>query len=250
MNGTSLFPFILRNVVILSRRLAPWRHKIIFDYILMNNHRLSTLLYPTVQTRIYLSVTIILYVMGVSISLILDLDSDAFGMYTPGTRFLIFLFQTVSSRFAGFQTVDISFFATATLVVYLMLMGTKPQMLCALDESPFELSWLTLQAREEVEAQTNPAEGLIPMSIPPMINRNMVITTASTGDVLPIRHMERLLHRQSFVTKKRARQQFSKNVKRDENSQAKPNNLTALHIRLFLIYFIRAILKHAFRFLF
>ncbi|CAF5086438.1 unnamed protein product, partial [Rotaria sp. Silwood1] len=41
ISGTSLFPFILRNVVILVRYLSPWRHKVIFDYILLYNHRLS-----------------------------------------------------------------------------------------------------------------------------------------------------------------------------------------------------------------
>jgi trk system potassium uptake protein TrkH len=137
MFGTSLFPFLLRNVVMFVRILAPWRHKVIFDYILTNNHRLSTLLFPAVQTRIYLLVTSLLYILGVSISLILDLHSDVFASYTPGTRVLIFLFQTVNTRFAGFSTIDISTLATATLLVYLMLMATKPQMLCAIDESPF-----------------------------------------------------------------------------------------------------------------
>jgi Trk-type K+ transport system membrane component len=227
------------------RLLAPWRHKVIFDYILMNNHRLSTLLFPTVQTRIYLSITVLLYVMGVSISLILDLHNDAFATYTPGTRVLIFFFQTVNSRFAGFQTVDLGLFATATLVVYLMLMATKPQMLCDLDASPFELSWLALKAREQVDAQTNPTEGLIST---PIINRNTSIASTSDDTIVFIRRMQRFLNRQSVVTKDLARQQFSRNIVRDENNQDKPNHLTALQIRLFLIYFIRALLKHAFNF--
>ncbi|CAF4152369.1 unnamed protein product, partial [Rotaria sp. Silwood2] len=72
VSGTSLFPFILRNVVLLARCVSPWRHKVIFDYILLNNHRLSTLLFPAVQTRIYLFVTVLLHILGVGISLILD----------------------------------------------------------------------------------------------------------------------------------------------------------------------------------
>ncbi|CAF1256529.1 unnamed protein product [Rotaria sp. Silwood1] len=100
ISGTSLFPFILRNVVMLVRYLSPWRHKVIFDYILLNNHRLSTLLFPAVQTRIYLFVTILLHILGVSISLILDLKSEHFAIYPSGIRFLIFIFQTVNTRFA------------------------------------------------------------------------------------------------------------------------------------------------------
>jgi Trk-type K+ transport system membrane component len=245
MSGTSLFPVLLRNFVIMLRLLAPWRHKVIFDYILMNNHRLSTLLFPTLQTRIYLLITVLLYVMGVSISLILDLTNDTFAIYRPGTRVLIFFFQTVNSRFAGFQTVDLTLFATATLVVYLMLMATKPQMLCALDESPFELSWLALQAREKADAQTNPVERL---SSTPIINHDTSTASTSADAVLFMQHAERFLHRQSLVTKDLARQHFSRNFRIGENRQDEPNHLTALHIRLFLIYFIRALLKNAFSF--
>jgi hypothetical protein len=126
-----------------------------------------------------------------------------------------------------------------------MLMATKPQMLCALDESPFELSWLALQAREKVDAQTNPVEGLASTSI---INRDISIPSTSADTVLFMQHAERFLNRQSLVTRDLARQQFSRNVKIGENSHDKSNHLTALHIRLFLIYFIRALLKNAFSF--
>jgi hypothetical protein len=244
MFGTSLFPFLLRNVVIFVRILAPWRHKVIFDYILTNNHRLSTLLFPAVQTRIYLLVTSLLYILGVSISLILDLHSDVFASYTPGTRFLIFLFQTVNTRFAGFSTIDISTLATATLLVYLMLMATKPQMLCAIDESPFELSWLALQAREEVDAQTGP---VLPKPVSPLHSRSGSIASASAGGALPMEQMARFLRRQSLVTKDRARQQFATTMSRNGRNQ-KPQHIRSLRIRLFLIYFARAIIKHTLSF--
>ncbi|CAF4493420.1 unnamed protein product, partial [Didymodactylos carnosus] len=125
--GTSLFPFLLRNVVILAKFIVPWRHKIVLDYILLNNHRLSTLLFPAVQTRIYLLITSLLYIIGVSISLILDLNNKNFALYADANQFLIFLFQTVMTRFAGFTTIDISSLAAGTLIVYLLLMAVKPQ---------------------------------------------------------------------------------------------------------------------------
>lgn len=212
----------------------------------MNNHRLSTLLFPAVQTRIYLLITSLLYILGVSISLILDLNSSNFVAYPSGTRFLIFLFHTVNTRFAGFQTVDINLFAAATLLVYLMLMATKPQMLCAIDESPFELSWLALQAREEVDAQTNPNAGILPNSSLPLRSPSGSVSSGSTGG-LPMKQMERFLRRQSFVTKDRARQQFANTVIVNGTGH-KPQRLTILRIRLFLIYFVRALIKHAFSF--
>ncbi|CAF1134323.1 unnamed protein product [Adineta steineri] len=247
ISGTSLFPFLLRNVVIQVRRLVPWRHKIVFDYILMNNHRLSTLLFPAVQTRIYLSITALLYIMGVCISLILDLNSDNFAMYSPGTRFLIFLFTTVNTRFAGFNTVDMNSFATATLLVYLMLMATKPQMLCAIDESPFELSWLALQAREEVDAKTNPGAGGIDTSNSPIRSPSGSFSSGTGSSGLPMRQMERFLRRQSFVTKDRARQHFA-NIAVDDGERHKTRHLRGIRTRLFLIYFIRALIKHALSF--
>ncbi|CAF1263471.1 unnamed protein product [Rotaria magnacalcarata] len=248
MSGTSLFPFILRNVVLLVRVLSPWRHKVVFDYILMNNHRLSTLLFPALQTRIYLMVTILLYILGVSISLILDLNSENLAKYPPGTRFLIFLFHTVNSRFAGFQSFDISLFATATLLVYLLLMATKPQMLCALDESPLELSWLALQAKEEANAETKSIEnGNSSSGIQTRNSRVGSITSLPANAGLPIRQMHRFLRRQSLVTKSLARQHFARAASSDDENY-KPPRLRYLRIRLFLIYFARSIIKHTFSF--
>jgi hypothetical protein len=247
MSGTSLFPFILRNVILLARRLAPFRYKIIFDYIIMNHHRLSTLLFPAVQTRIYLSVTILLYILGVSISLILDLHSQNFAIYPSGTRFLIFLFQTINTRFAGFETIELSLLATATLLVYLVLMATKPQMLCALDESPFELSWLALQAREQVDAQTNASANLIHNPNLPLGSPLSSFSSTASGGPLPSKRIAHLLHRYSLATKDRARQQFA-NTAVVDGSKYKPKRLGWLRIRLFLIYFARALIKHTFSF--
>lgn len=228
----------------LARRFAPLHHKVIFDYILMNNHRLSTLLFPAVQTRIYLLVTLLLYIVGVSISLILDFHSEYFSSYPSGTRFLIFLFHTVNSRFAGFQSADISSFATATLLVYLMLMATKPQMLCAIDESPFELSWLAVQARDEVNARTSSILALDKALRSP---EGSILSTSST-DGLPLKHMQEFLRRQSFVTKDLARKEFA-SAAAGNTGTYKAQNIRRLRIRLFLIYFTRTLIKHAFSFL-
>ena len=247
MSGTSLFPFLLRNIIVLVRFIVPWQHKVIFDYILINNHRLSTLLFPAVQTRIYLLVTMILYMMGVGISLIVDLKRDSFLQYSTGTRILIFFFHTTSARFAGFQTVDMNSFAAATLLVYLVLMATKPQMLCAIDESPFELSWLALQARDEAVARTSIIENDHHPSITSIPNREDSISSAPGGAVLPIRKMHKFLRRQSLVTKNLARQQFA-NTTIIDGIQTKVKHLKLLRIRLFLVYFARALIKHTISF--
>jgi hypothetical protein len=126
-------------------------------------------------------------------------------------------------------------------------MATKPQMLCAVDESPFELSWLALQAREEVDAQTNPGVELIDTSNSPLHSPSDSFSSPTSDNALPMRHMERFLRRQSFVTKDRARQQFANTVIVN-GARHKPQHLRKLRIRLFLIYFARSLIKHTFSF--
>ncbi|CAF4974905.1 unnamed protein product [Rotaria sp. Silwood1] len=127
-------------------------------------------------------------------------------------------------------------------------MATKPQMLCALDESPLELSWLALQAREEAEAEKNSMpnadsnSGLLASD-----SRLGSSLSLSTSGVLPMKHMERFLRRQSLVTKNLVRLQFSNSAVEDGTNH-KPRRLSHLHHRLFLIYFARAIIKHTFSF--
>ena len=227
--------------------LAPWRHKVVLDYILINNHRLSTLLFPAVQTRVYLLVTAVLYIIGVGISLIIDLQRSVFAAYGPGERFLIFLFQTVNLRFAGFQSVDLNSFAAATLLIYLVLMATKPQMLCSLDESPFEVSWMALQAHQEVVAQSTVARIVRRLSNVPMRSPSGSVASAPITGALPLREMKRYLRRQSLITKDLARKEFAQ--MHDMDATTGPSkSLRTLRTRLFLIHFIRSIMENTFSF--
>jgi hypothetical protein len=94
-----------------------WRYKIFFDYILLNNHRLSTVLFPSIQTRLYVTITILLqicefllyeinmflidFLVGVVVALILDFNDAFLARYSGGTRFMIFMLETANTRFAG-----------------------------------------------------------------------------------------------------------------------------------------------------
>lgn len=44
------------------RSSSRWRYKIFFDYILLNNHRLSAVIFPSIQTRLYVTITILLQI--------------------------------------------------------------------------------------------------------------------------------------------------------------------------------------------
>lgn len=247
MSGASLFPFLLRNIAFLARRLVPWRYTIVFDYILLNHHHLSTLLFPTLQTRIYLAVTVLLYLMSISISLILDLHNSYLAQFTYGTRLLIFMFHTVSARFAGFQTFDISHFTSATLIIYLLLMITKPQMLCALTESRFELTWVSLRSNkigEIEEEQVQEQHQQLDPSTSNSVNQISVLrrraSLATSGDASIPRQMNLYFDRQRYTTK-----ELMHKTKRLDVDAKKHRYLSQLHTRLFLLKFVQAICKHA-----
>ena len=103
-----------------SRFFLSWRYKIFFDYILLNNHRLSAVIFPSIQTRLYVSITILLQIctlyssdltikfqslifslVGVVVALILDYQNPDLAKYGGGTRFMIFMLETANTRFAG-----------------------------------------------------------------------------------------------------------------------------------------------------
>ncbi|CAF0845991.1 unnamed protein product [Adineta steineri] len=192
MSGTSLFPAILRGIVDLLKYLVPWRYKIFFDYILLNNHRLSTVIYPSIQTRLYVTITILLQILGVTVALILDLNNTNLSMYENGQRFMIFMFQTVNTRFGGYATINISELSAATLLVFVLLMSIKPQMLCAINETPFEMEWVLLQTQQILE------------------NNILDNSRRSSGEIfLPFHRMKHYLLRQGSITKAQAKTYYA-----------------------------------------
>jgi hypothetical protein len=234
MSGNAFFPFIFRNVIMFVRRLVPWHRKVIFDYILLNNHRLSTVLYPTIQTRIYLTVTFALYALGIGVSLILDYHSQSFAHYSPGKRLLIYTFQTISSRFAGFQTIDITLFAEGTLIIYLLLMAVKPQMLCALDKRPFELEWQKIRDKQTVYIEARKRQ-----------LSSESYDSSIISNVYPIRHLHRILRDHSLDARLRAELHFA-SIQSIHRSHSRTRETTRIKLRLFTLLMARRMLSHSF----
>ncbi|CAF0721619.1 unnamed protein product [Adineta ricciae] len=235
MSGNTFFPFIFRNVIMFIRWIVPWHRKIIFDYILLNNHRLSTVLFPTIQTRMYLTVTFGLYALSIMVSLILDFNSQSFASFSAGKRLLIFAFHTVQARFAGFQTIDITLLAQGTLVIYILLMAVKPQMLCALDKAPFELEWQTIQDKETVFIEAERRQSSLDSMDDLSINSN----------VLPIRHLHRYLRNHSLDARQRAERYFAPNA-RLNRSPSRTRKTIQIKLRLFIFLMARRMLSHSF----
>lgn len=233
MSGNAFFPFIFRNVIMFVRWLVPWHHKIIFDYILLNNHRLSTVLFPTIQTRTYLIVTFALYLLGIIVTLILDFNSQSFSGYSSGARLLIFIFHTISSRFAGFQTVDITLFSEGTLIIFILFMAIKPQMLCALDRKSFELEWQTIQDKETVYIEVEKRQSSLESFDDASIDEN----------IFPIKHLHRILRDHSLNARHRAEEHFSP-IKRLHRSQSRTRETSWIKLRLFIFLMARRMLSH------
>ncbi|CAF4490292.1 unnamed protein product [Rotaria magnacalcarata] len=189
MSGTSLFPAILRGIVNLIKYVAPWRYKIYFDYILLNNHRLSAVIFPSIQTRLYVTSTILMQILGVRVALILDYNNPILSIYTGGKRFMIFMLFYI----------DLSQLTEATLIIFVLLMFIKPQMLCTINETPFEMEWILVQTQQTLE-------------------NNISIDTrrVSIKMFLPIDRMKHYLLRQGLRTKAEAEKYFAETVRANQ----------------------------------
>jgi hypothetical protein len=176
--------------------------------------------------------------MAVSISLILDMHNSYLAQFAPGIRLLIFVFHAVSARFAGFQTIDISHFTSATLIIYLLLMITKPQMLCTLTKSHFERTWISL--RENQKRKEEQQQGSL---VPNPVNNDPVLrrrTSSTVSDqAFAKRHVNLYLSHQRLATK-----ELMHKVKRFGDDEQKYRHVSYLHFRLFLLKFVQAIFKH------
>lgn len=227
-------------MILVGHRVAPWRYKIVFDYLILNHHHLSTLLFPSLQTRIYLFVTFLLYLLAISISLILDLHNTYLSQFSRGIRFLIIVFHTVSARFAGFQTIDISYFASATLIIYLLLMITKPQMLCALNKSRLELSWISLRANDERGKTEQQEFSPTTDSIDSVAILRQRKSSIASDETFVARQVNLYLRRQRIATK-----ELTDKSKTYEKNGQKHRQVSQLHYRLFFLKFAQVIFKEA-----
>ena len=75
----------------------------------------------TIQTKVALSVTLILIVLGMTVFLLTEKDNTMTG-FSVKEKALGSLFQSVTARTAGFNTIDIGRLATPTLLILVFLM--------------------------------------------------------------------------------------------------------------------------------
>jgi trk system potassium uptake protein TrkH len=80
------------------------------------------------HTKIVLCATTLLIVLGTLLLLLYEVNGQAFSGKTAAQRFLLALFQSITARTAGFNTVDIAALGDASilLLICLMLIGGSP----------------------------------------------------------------------------------------------------------------------------
>lgn len=76
----------------------------------------------TYFSRIVISTTLFLLVVGTAAIFFVELGNKAWAGRPMGERFLIALFQSATSRTAGFATADMALFSDITLLITMMLM--------------------------------------------------------------------------------------------------------------------------------
>lgn len=150
MSGNTMFPFILRNVIVLSYKLGG-KHKRCFKYLLNKHHHVSIHLYPSLQTRIYVAITFILQLFGAFYGSYVEYNNPIFGQYTYGQVLFICYFHVVSSRAAGFTTIDLSKFSIPFLLYIIILMRTKAQMACDLKGQAYGIVKTEKELKKDTE---------------------------------------------------------------------------------------------------
>ncbi|CAF4212706.1 unnamed protein product [Rotaria sp. Silwood2] len=95
----------------------------------------------------------------------------------------------------SYATFDISLLSAGTLIIFVLLMGIKPQMLCAINETPFEMEWILLQTQQTLE--NNVSNG--------SQNANFKI-------FLPFNRMQNYLLRKGSITKAQANRYFASTI--------------------------------------
>ncbi|KAL0491982.1 hypothetical protein AKO1_010113 [Acrasis kona] len=149
--GNTCYPIILRSIIVLSYKLSS-KNKRCFKYLLNKHHHISIHLYPSLQTRIYLSITkLFLLVFGAFYGSYAEYSNPIFADSSYGHILFTCLFHVASSRTAGFTTMDISKFSIPFLLYLIVMMRTKAQMACDLRGQAYGIVKTEKELRKDTE---------------------------------------------------------------------------------------------------
>ena len=124
-------------------------------------------------------------------------------------------------------------FSEGTLVFYFLLMATKPQMLCALDKSPFELEWQTLREGTKIISQERKRR-----------SSSVWIDSLENPDLFPAERLHQALRSRSLAARLRTERYFATITRRTAIGKSKTKSF--LKLRLLVLLISRRLLSHLF----
>jgi len=128
--GNTGLPIMVRYIAFTwSRRIQPQsEHKRVLDFLLEHPRRCFTHMFPAVHTLWLLLVVVALNILGTVVVLVQDWDSKAFTGLEAGGKMGNALFQTVSTRTAGMNSINIAQLSQGTtfFMAVMMYFSTTP----------------------------------------------------------------------------------------------------------------------------
>eukprot|EP01121_Diplochlamys_sp_Union-15-3_P020319 TRINITY_DN78_c0_g4_i1.p1 TRINITY_DN78_c0_g4~~TRINITY_DN78_c0_g4_i1.p1 ORF type:complete len:518 (-),score=45.40 TRINITY_DN78_c0_g4_i1:91-1644(-) len=124
LSGNLAFPILLYFIIVILKRFS--RKKKIYDFLLKHPRRCFTHLFPWKQTKWLIKVLFLITMSEFVMFLVLDWDQTVFFGVKSGYKITAALFQSVSTRIAGFNIVNLSIADPAMLVLYVIYMYISP----------------------------------------------------------------------------------------------------------------------------
>ncbi|EGG17578.1 transmembrane protein [Cavenderia fasciculata] len=118
--GNTLYPVFLRIIISVLKKVS--KDPVPYEHLAENPRSLYTHLFPVRQTVILTIVWWVFTISQMSLMAILETNDKAFEGISSSNTFFNYFFQSVSTRTAGFNSVDISLLSSSVLILFVGLM--------------------------------------------------------------------------------------------------------------------------------
>jgi Trk-type K+ transport system membrane component len=115
--GFTLYPAGIRLLARLAQRFS--KDKEAYDYLLTHPRECYTLMFPAVNTTLLVLTIVVLFVFNLSLIMGLDWNATALDGLSSGTKILVAIFQSVSTRVCGLTVIDLGTYSVVRGLLYL-----------------------------------------------------------------------------------------------------------------------------------
>lgn len=120
LGGLTAFPIALRAIVLTLRKMFPANE--VIHYIIHHPRKIYILLFPKKQTLLLLLTVVLLNSVQLVLLELLEFNKALFQGLSPGLKVVNGMFQTVCTRDAGFNSLDISLSIDAIRIMWIVAM--------------------------------------------------------------------------------------------------------------------------------